>query len=459
MNKRQIAFLSILSLSLSLPLIPAHSATKAGAKCTKVGSKSVAGNKTFTCIKSGKKLVWNKGVAVKTPTLTPTPTPRSLLTLASPLSNFLPWDSCKIQSTGSKFNTVGFPLNSIWGGARTGNFINPNNEVKALIIPVDFPKYRATTNPKNDFASLVANTNSYFKAVSYQNLSFNFTIWNRYFTMSSNPEDFSASAWQSNMLPYFLEGLRIASGDITLKDFDVVYVISLQSISTSLITPGPAFFGPYQTSSGVVNLGSAAGSLGSERNQWRWLVHETGHLLGLVELYGWVGSYLDDDDRHRYFGDWDIMSQNWKDSPIELNGWFRYQLGWLNESGVRCLDSTSFLKESNLSIAVTAIELKDENPKIGVIRLGNQKALVFEYRKNLGFDVLKKSEEGVLVYLVDGEKDSRTGPLQIQPRLGSTSKLLYDAALRIGDKISIEGYEINFLNDSEYVALIEVRKK
>jgi hypothetical protein len=73
MNKRLIAILSILSLSLSLPLIPAHSATKAGAKCTKVGIKSVVGSKTFTCIKSGKKLVWNKGVA--TPTIAPVVTP------------------------------------------------------------------------------------------------------------------------------------------------------------------------------------------------------------------------------------------------------------------------------------------------------------------------------------------------------------------------------------------------
>jgi hypothetical protein len=68
MNKRLIAFLSILSLSLLLPLIPAHSATKAGAKCTKLGITSVAGNKTFTCIKSRKKLVWNKGVSKSTVT-------------------------------------------------------------------------------------------------------------------------------------------------------------------------------------------------------------------------------------------------------------------------------------------------------------------------------------------------------------------------------------------------------
>ena len=68
MNKRLIAFLSILSLSLSLPLIPANAAAKAGAKCTKVGITSITSGKTFTCIKSGKKLVWNKGVSKSTAT-------------------------------------------------------------------------------------------------------------------------------------------------------------------------------------------------------------------------------------------------------------------------------------------------------------------------------------------------------------------------------------------------------
>ena len=65
MNKRLIAFLSVLSLSLSLPLIPANAATKAGAKCNKAGITSVASGKTFICVKSGNKLIWNKGVSVK----------------------------------------------------------------------------------------------------------------------------------------------------------------------------------------------------------------------------------------------------------------------------------------------------------------------------------------------------------------------------------------------------------
>lgn len=57
--------------------MPAEAAVKAGAACSKAGVKSVASGKTFTCVKSGKKFVWDKGVAVTKPTavVTPTSTP------------------------------------------------------------------------------------------------------------------------------------------------------------------------------------------------------------------------------------------------------------------------------------------------------------------------------------------------------------------------------------------------
>ena len=57
---------------------PVQAATpKAGVKCAKVGATATASGKKFTCVKSGTKLVWNKGVSIKkpTPVLTPTPTP------------------------------------------------------------------------------------------------------------------------------------------------------------------------------------------------------------------------------------------------------------------------------------------------------------------------------------------------------------------------------------------------
>ena len=61
----------------SVFLVPNSSAAvKAGAACTKVGGKSVSGGKSYTCIKSGKKLVWDKGVLVAKPSVAkPTPAP------------------------------------------------------------------------------------------------------------------------------------------------------------------------------------------------------------------------------------------------------------------------------------------------------------------------------------------------------------------------------------------------
>jgi len=85
MLKRLSALGTVLALLLTLPLTPLQAAVKAGATCSKAGLKSVASGKTFTCVKSGKKFVWDIGVAIAkptvvstpsaTPTATPTPTP------------------------------------------------------------------------------------------------------------------------------------------------------------------------------------------------------------------------------------------------------------------------------------------------------------------------------------------------------------------------------------------------
>ena len=50
-------------------------AVKTGASCKKIGATAATNGKKFTCIKTGKKLVWNKGVAISAPKPTVTPTP------------------------------------------------------------------------------------------------------------------------------------------------------------------------------------------------------------------------------------------------------------------------------------------------------------------------------------------------------------------------------------------------
>jgi hypothetical protein len=71
----------IAALVVSVLVLPHGSAAiKAGTTCKKAGIKSIEKGRTFTCVKQGKKLVWNKGVVIKAapakvPAPTPTPTP------------------------------------------------------------------------------------------------------------------------------------------------------------------------------------------------------------------------------------------------------------------------------------------------------------------------------------------------------------------------------------------------
>lgn len=94
--KRFIPIALVAAISLITPQ-QSQGATqaKAGAKCAKVASTQIANGKKFTCIKSGSKLIWNKGVAVATPSST-SPTPS-----ASPAP--------VIQSKPNPFDSTPFP--------------------------------------------------------------------------------------------------------------------------------------------------------------------------------------------------------------------------------------------------------------------------------------------------------------------------------------------------------------
>ena len=100
-NKLLALLITALTLAFIQPL--ALAAVKPGATCKKVGQTSTTAGIKYTCIKSGKKLVWNKGVAVKqpvpvatpTPSATPTPTPSASAT-PSPTptpTKFEPWST------------------------------------------------------------------------------------------------------------------------------------------------------------------------------------------------------------------------------------------------------------------------------------------------------------------------------------------------------------------------------
>jgi hypothetical protein len=73
--KKLLALFTSSVFIASLLINPAFGAVKAGATCAKAGQTSTLATKKFTCIKSGKKLIWDSGVTILRPASNPTPTP------------------------------------------------------------------------------------------------------------------------------------------------------------------------------------------------------------------------------------------------------------------------------------------------------------------------------------------------------------------------------------------------
>ena len=142
MRKRLIALLVITPLLLSSQISTSHAAAKAGAKCSKVGIQSAVGAKTFTCIKSGKKLVWNKGVVKSTKAEPVAPTGFNDLEANFSGVSHAAWKKSKEKILASSSTSI--PLEILVGENSKLNNKNPEyalSQVNKL--------YAGSTLPKN----------------------------------------------------------------------------------------------------------------------------------------------------------------------------------------------------------------------------------------------------------------------------------------------------------------------
>ena len=94
---------------------------------------------------------------------------------------------------------------------------------------------------------------------------------------------------------------------------------------------------------------------------------------------------------------------------------------------------------------ISPIVRQDREVKTIMVPVTSSKILVVESRKSESLDVIPANREGVLVYTVDMKKGQLGGGYEIQKRVGSTDRNYEDAALRVGDSITVEGVKISVI--------------
>lgn len=503
----------LLSLTLIFALIAPINATaaiKAGASCKKAGQTSTYAGKKFTCIKSGKKLVWNKGVAVAkpkpvatptpsptptptptvepSPTSTPTPTlkrelsklgsmrqnldyitpypisttPRSILTDADQLA---PIDKCRIQDAGFNGDIPNNPQRHFSSGVqiykeRAELSKNPTIQV----IAIDFPDLQGVDSPKNDMRLVTEYVSNYFNRQSAGKYRLNWEIPETYTRMPKNVVDyelagefFSGGFKPENSWAYVRAAISEVDSKIDFSNASIIAVVVPPQVTRKQIgtfvaqasEPSQAFKTNEKNIYNVLIMsGPSSNNINSAYEILNW-THEMGHMFGLTDLRDTsnIGNQISTD-----LGVFDLMNAYLAN---ELLAWSRYILGILEDSQVRCVEG---IKESIHHVYPVATQ--DSHTKMIVVPIDKYRAVIIESRRSYGYDSnLGWANEGALVYTLDTKIPYRKSPITV---VSSPSALDFtwrsDAALKVNESVTVWGYKITNIESGDFGDVVKVEK-
>ncbi len=418
----------ITPLVLSSQLSTSHAATKAGAKCTKVGSKSVVGAKTFTCIKSGKKLVWDKGV--------------SAVVAVDLLAD------CKLPVADGRGDV------SIGGWPRIDERLKSTGGVIATVVMVDFPDAPASMTPTDAFAR-ISQSADVFNEMSYGKLSYTFKPQLKWYRMSKKSTDYVAGGWTFiKHREYITEAAKLADVDIDFSKTDSLIILANPD-STGIGNSGPAFAAIRKN--GITLDGkyiSNGATSAYDLNNWKsiWLNHEVTHTLGLVDLYASTQSNpANRYDGFRYTGEFSYMGfSSYESNAPSLFAFERWNLGWINDSQIKCLKdakSTELISPVQTSGGVKAV----------IIPISRTKAVVIESRRAIGIDK-NIAKSGALVYVVDSSIQSGQGPVRVFPSDVSSDPRYLKAPRALGESVTTEGVTIKVTKSDDSGDTVEITK-
>ena len=517
MNKRLIAFLSVFTLFLSTPLIPANAAAKAGAKCTKVGVKSVVNDKSYVCTKSGKKLLWLEskneqsspglpgGFETNTTYSTDigydhqfssprsidpgTPTewkamefqykidnldqfsfrikkyqlglqrPKSLVTSKTDL---LAAEACKMRDgVGDSFLRA-FPsskneLLSISSGSY------PKPKVTIQVVPIfaeDTAKPIRTPEVEyGKYFNFIKNWIEYSSDVPSDVL---IRYPDKYLSFSKKLKPYGISHALKGPHPTFAKDV-LAEVDSQIDFSGAQMVVVVVPGGTPLDVFQQGSLGNFITQEGVISAGSSVYP-DTYANPSQLIYAVLAHPYVWLHEFFHLGISLDDHYGDRRYdvnseygmGSWTLMTPG--PGGGDLSIWEKWILGYIADSQVRCADKA---KTSLHWLAPSSVKTTED--KALVIPLSQTKVIVIESIRAAGlYYKWPKNTWGALTYVVDVSIEKHGyGMKLILPQNRSAGTIPYtfaEAPLRMGESVIYEGVKISIIESGDFGDVVKVEK-
>ena len=300
--------------------------------------------------------------------------------------------------------------------------------VRAKVLFVDFPDSPATQTPAQAFSLISPGAPEFYDAISYGRMNYQLEPYFVWLRMSMPSTDYTFTTFEGHRA-YIQEAVDLADPNVDFSTTDQVIVIA--NPDTQTFTFGPTL--TASESNGITADGNTianAVTSGYDLNNWgfRWLNHESGHSLGLVDLYAYESSGI-----HRFVGDFSMMGFIAGDAP-EFLAYERWLLGWLDDTQIYCQQT------AEETVYLTAIE-SEGGVKALMVPTGPNSLVAVESRRALGYDA-DLPQPGALVYTVDTSIPSGSGPIKVYP---NDNPPYLDAPLEEGDSLAIGNVTIEVI--------------
>ena len=414
---------ALIALSLAASIAPVQAATKAGAKCSVLGQKKSAGGKEFTCIKSGKKLAWNKGVArvIAPADLPPQLSPEKLAT-------------CQIRDqrpgTPSVYSeAIAYPVSNFNRESK----LPVTGKAKVIFLPIDFSDVPGKGKPLDFGQSQIDAANEWLAWYTNGKLTYEWQAHNSWIRAPKPSTQYNWAhpvhgGYQGQAAPQAQSTEEIvqqlvtaASPHFNFEGVGAVFLLfpeDIKAIEVEISQRNRT----WQTAQGSQQFTFMAPGAEINRNRdkiWAWWIHEVLHSHGL--------------GGHFPFGflSWHMMIGG-PDSQA-LSSWDALIMGWSNEEDVYCISKESVNKTT---LTLSPLDRKQEGLKSVMVKLNDHQVLVFESRrpekwsKNRYFNA-----NGLMAYLVDTKViNDREGESSNQ-ELTRTGRYLYvDEIVKSADR-------------------------
>lgn len=256
-------------------------------------------------------------------------------------------------------------------------------ELPAVMLFVDFGDARATSDPAAVFEAAMPDVSEWYRTVSYERLRLTVTPIRRWLSVSTTVAE-ARTNLEVGLRAALDEAVSLVDAEVDFSRYRALYVV----------IPGEAFerlggIGVHISERPVRADGASIHGhvwLHDElEDREAYVIHETGHVLGLPDLYVQRAP--------RTFHQWDVMAWGSGTRPGGMFAWHRWKLNWLEPRQVAC-----FSGKGTLRATVSPVE-RPGGVKAIVFRT-RRAAYVAEVRQRLAEDA-GICKPGVLIYAVD----------------------------------------------------------